>query len=53
MVATDGVLLLQVPPPEPVRVVVKVRHTDEAPVIAVGVAFTVTVVVLTQPPASA
>jgi hypothetical protein len=49
-VATDVVLLDHVPPPEPVSVVVEAAHKLEAPIIAEGVAFTVTVIVFVQPP---
>ncbi len=44
IVATDGLLLVHVPPPELVTVLVDPTHTEETPVIAAGSTFTVKVV---------
>ncbi len=50
MVATPELLLAHVPPPVVEdSVVVVPAHIEVVPVIAAGIAFTVTVVVLTQP----
>jgi len=46
MVATDVLLLLQVPPPGHASVVVLATHTAAVPVIASGAAFTVTILIL-------
>jgi hypothetical protein len=50
MVATDGVLLLHVPPVVVLlTVVVSPAHTCSVPVMAAGSGFTVTVAVRIQP----
>ena len=53
IVATEVVPLVQIPPLTPsLNVVVLPEHTVAAPIIAVGVALTFTVVVMLQPPAT-
>jgi hypothetical protein len=49
IIATPGLLLIQVPPPEPVSVPVLPVQRVRLPVIAPGIGFTVITRVLTQP----
>jgi len=47
--ATDGLLLVQVPPPVSVSVMVVPAHSADGPEIAAGKGLTVIVVVIWQP----
>jgi hypothetical protein len=52
IVAIEGLPLLHVPPPVPVKIIVDPTHTLPGPVIAPGMGLTVTTAVVKQPVAS-